>query len=223
MDQEVIGQFIAQVRKEKGLTQSQLADQLGISNRTISKWETGNGFPEVSLILPLCQALDINVNELLSGKSLSEKDYYQKAEGHMMSLLNEKEENLKKRSLAWAVFVLVIVTVVVLAFIVKSFEEQNALAYWSLLGYMLIFLFGGMGIMLFLYFDAEIYQCQHCQRRFKPTLRNYLSSPVRTLREKKFRLLGNNPWYRTLTCPHCQHFGRCTRVLTTEEGGEAYD
>ena len=88
MDQIIIGKFIASERKRKGYTQRQLADLLQISDKTISKWERGNGFPEVSLLLPLCRELDITVNELLSGERVSEedyqKDYQQKAEENMV-------------------------------------------------------------------------------------------------------------------------------------------
>lgn len=69
MDQIRIGRFIAQCRKTGGLTQRQLADGLGISDKTVSKWECGNGLPEVSLMLPLCEALGITVNDLLSGRA----------------------------------------------------------------------------------------------------------------------------------------------------------
>ena len=68
MNQVQIGRFLAQERKRKGYTQKQLSEKLGISDKTISKWECGNGFPEVSLLLPLCGELDITVNELLSGE-----------------------------------------------------------------------------------------------------------------------------------------------------------
>lgn len=68
MNQILIGRFITSERKKKGYTQRQLSEELGISDKTISKWECGNGFPEVSLILPLCNELDITVNELLSGQ-----------------------------------------------------------------------------------------------------------------------------------------------------------
>lgn len=84
MNQIVIGNFIASERKRKGYTQRQLADILQISDKTISKWERGNGFPEVSLLLPLCNELDITVNELLSGERVSEQDYQKKAEENMV-------------------------------------------------------------------------------------------------------------------------------------------
>ena len=75
MDQITTGKFIAEERKRKGYTQKQLAEILGISDKTISKWERGNGFPEVSLLLPLCEELDVTVNELLTGERVSEEDY----------------------------------------------------------------------------------------------------------------------------------------------------
>ena len=90
MDQGKIGAFIAQMRKEKKYTQRQLADLLGISDKTISKWECGNGLPEVSLMLPLCEALGITVNELLSGERLGEKAYREKAEENIVRLMREK-------------------------------------------------------------------------------------------------------------------------------------
>ncbi len=91
MDQKIIGKFIAEQRKEKSYSQKQLAELLGISDKTISKWECGNGLPEVSLMLPLCEILKINVNELLSGKRLSEDNYQSKAEENLASLVKEKE------------------------------------------------------------------------------------------------------------------------------------
>lgn len=92
MDQIKIGKFIAEMRKEQNLTQIDLADQLGISNKTISKWECGNGMPDYAVMETLCDILKINVNELLSGERLPSKDYNKKAEENMMSLIQESSE-----------------------------------------------------------------------------------------------------------------------------------
>ena len=92
MNQIKTGQFIAQIRKEKGMTQTQLADKLFISNKTVSKWETGKGMPEVSLMLPLCEELGINVNELLTGEKIPERNYIEKAEENIMNLVHEAQE-----------------------------------------------------------------------------------------------------------------------------------
>ena len=96
MDQIKIGKFIAEERKAKNYTQRELADKLRISDKTISKWERGNGFPEVSLLLPLCNELEITVNELLSGERLQEMDYKKKAEENMVNLVREAQESKKK-------------------------------------------------------------------------------------------------------------------------------
>ena len=70
MNNEKTGMLIAQIRKEKGLTQKQLADRIGVSNATISKWETAKGFPDISLIEPLAEVLDISVSEIIAGERL---------------------------------------------------------------------------------------------------------------------------------------------------------
>ena len=95
MNQEKISYFIQQTRKEHGMTQKELADKLGISDKTVSKWETGKGMPDMDFLIPLCSALDINVNELLSGEKLSLTNYSEKAEENMMNLLKENEEHRK--------------------------------------------------------------------------------------------------------------------------------
>lgn len=97
MNQVKIGQFIAEERKQKGYTQKQLAEILEISDKTISKWETGKGFPEISLLMPLCEALDINVNELLSGERVPESDYKRKAEENIMDLVQETQKPKTQR------------------------------------------------------------------------------------------------------------------------------
>lgn len=87
MDQTKIGRFLAACRKEKDLTQRQLAELLHVSDKTVSKWETGKGLPEAQLMLPLCEALGISVNELLSGERLTETEYQRKAEENMVNLI----------------------------------------------------------------------------------------------------------------------------------------
>ena len=100
MDQARIGKFIAEMRKAKRLTQRQLADALAISDKTVSKWECGKGLPEVSLMLPLCEALEITVNDLLSGERVSGTDYQRKAEENMVDLVRENQENRRRLALS---------------------------------------------------------------------------------------------------------------------------
>ena len=95
MDLKIIGQFIKEQRKTKGMTQIQLADKICVSEKTISKWECGNGFPDTSLMLPLCKALDISANELLSGKKLTSEEYIEQAESNLITLKSQENQKSK--------------------------------------------------------------------------------------------------------------------------------
>lgn len=92
MEQAMIGKFISACRKEKGFTQMQLAEKLNITNRAVSKWETGKSMPDVSLMLDLCNILGITVNELLSGERIIMEDYQKRAEENLMALQAKKEK-----------------------------------------------------------------------------------------------------------------------------------
>ena len=127
MDQIQIGKFIAKTRKSKNLTQKQLADALSISDKTVSKWECGKGLPEVSLMLPLCEMLNITVNDLLSGEKISETNYQEKAEGNMMNLIKENEENKKRMVLSVIIGTITIIAVCALI-VIASFVDIPTVA-----------------------------------------------------------------------------------------------
>lgn len=97
MNQEMIGKFIAECRKEKQLTQIQLADKLGITNRAVSKWETGKSIPDVSIMLELCDELEISVNELLCGRHLDMEEEKIENTNNILKipLIKEKIQNLQ--------------------------------------------------------------------------------------------------------------------------------
>ena len=96
MDQIKIGKFIAECRKAKGMTQMQLAESLGITDRAVSKWETGKTMPDSSIMLELCGLLEITVNDLLNGEHISSEDYAQKVEEQLVAVMQEKEQSDKK-------------------------------------------------------------------------------------------------------------------------------
>lgn len=96
MNQVKIGRFIAQCRKNKSLTQAQLAEKLNITDRAISKWETGKGMPDSSIMLELCNELGINVNELLSGEMIKMDKYEKLAEENLLELKRLEEIDNKK-------------------------------------------------------------------------------------------------------------------------------
>lgn len=96
MNQNDIGKFIAKCRKEKNLTQAQLAEQLNITDRAVSKWETGNSMPDSSIMLELCGILGITVNELLSGEKIHMENIENKADENLIALKRRDENNLSK-------------------------------------------------------------------------------------------------------------------------------
>lgn len=128
MDQIKIGKFIADMRKEQNLTQKQLADKLDISDRTISKWECGKGMPEVGLMLPLCEALNINVNELLAGEQISEEFYSDKAEENIIELIKENKKN-KKQTLQYIFGYLTAIFVVLAVFFISVPDNDMIINY----------------------------------------------------------------------------------------------
>lgn len=97
MEQAKSGKFIAEKRKEKGMTQKELAKQLGVGDKAISKWECGRGMPDHSFMVPLCDLLGITVNELLIGETVPENDYNESSKDIVLTLMKEKEA-LKRKS-----------------------------------------------------------------------------------------------------------------------------
>ena len=113
MDLERIGRFIAECRKEKELTQSQLAEKINITDKAVSKWETGKGLPDVSIMIELCNILGINVNELLSGQRLSKENYQEKANENIVSMIKVADKNRRTKNK----MILIIVIIMAIFFI----------------------------------------------------------------------------------------------------------
>lgn len=200
MDQVLIGKFIASERKRKGYTQKQLSEKLGISDKTISKWERGNGFPEVSLLLPLCGELDITVNELLSGERVSEEDYRKKAEENMVNLVREAQESKKKIILSAMVALLVIVAATPM-FVISGAIEMNTWIRVILIAIGFVVIVIGIAIACVLDRDAGAYECPECKTRFVPDMKDYIMG-AHTITKRR------------LVCPHCGAHKYCRKVLT---------
>ena len=133
MEQNMIGKFISTCRKEKGFTQMQLAEKLNITNRAVSKWETGKSMPDVSIMLELCEILGITVNELLSGERIKMEDYKKKAEENLIELQAKKEKAQKDFDFLSKILIPVFLLFFVLNMVLNFyFPEKN---YNGLLGF----------------------------------------------------------------------------------------
>lgn len=195
MEQRKIGKFIATERKTQGFTQRQLADRLGISDKTVSKWETGKGLPEVSLMIPLCETLHITVNDLLSGERVSESDYQKKAEDNMMDLIKENEENKKQMILSVICGTITIIAVCSLVIIASYMDLPMAVRILLIAGACLTAV-AGIGAAAMLEIRAGYFECPYCKTLFVPTMGEYV---------KGYHTITK----RRLTCPECGKTGMC--------------
>lgn len=98
MDQERIGKFIAKCRRDKKLTQKDLAEKLGVTDRAISNWENGKNMPDLSLFKPLCNCLGITINDLMSGEKVKETDYQGKLEENIMKTIDYTNRNIETKN-----------------------------------------------------------------------------------------------------------------------------
>ena len=121
MNNEKTGALIAQIRKEKELTQKQLADKIGVSNATISKWETGKGFPDISLLEPLSEALNVSVSEILLGERRENTENEDILLGRLVDL-SVKEQNRKIKIQNWIIAITVALLYLIISLLTRKWE-----------------------------------------------------------------------------------------------------
>lgn len=172
MDLTKIGEFIANCRKNKKMTQEQLAEKLCITNRAVSKWERGLSLPDASIMLELCNILDINVNELLNGEKIDMQNYNKKTENILLELA--KQDELKNKKLMTSMWTILITNFVfytaILLLAVITLEEGFILGTIICIS-TIIFLIAGF-IALKFEVDAGYYQCKNCHHKFVPTYKS---------------------------------------------------
>ena len=205
MDQIKIGKFIAQCRKDRGMTQLQLAEKLGITDRAVSKWETGKSMPDVGIIPELCQTLDITVNDLLSGEKVSSEQYSQKLEAKLLELIGEKE-NSDNRTLHVSMLMLALIFFLLLACqtIMQLMGEEGPLViYFAILA---VVLFAYYPLFLILRNQRTVgkFQCPNCGHTYMPGFWRMLIG------------LGGLRKLRTV-CPECKKRGWHPRVYVDPE------
>ena len=132
MDQVKVGKFIAQLRKERGLTQEALGQKLGVTNKTVSRWENGNYMPDIELLVPLGEILRVSGNELLAGERRTDEQFRRQADENLVEAVRESSFDLKERTEffkkkwlrdnVWLIVVSVLVCVV--ACVKLSFDRQ---------------------------------------------------------------------------------------------------
>ena len=136
MDQEKIGKFIAELRKEQNLTQQELAEKLGVSSKSISRWENGRTLPDYSLIKDLCKTLNISINELFSGEKIASKNFKEIADNNLLNALENSAFTLKEKIKYYGdkwdkehFFELTIAMIVIVGFIIYGFIKDNGIQF----------------------------------------------------------------------------------------------
>ena len=172
MDQVRIGQFIAECRKKKDLTQAQLAERLGITDRAVSKWENGRSMPDSSIMLALCKELEISVNDLLCGEVVSMENYNKELENKLLEVVKEKEK-ADKNLLSLEIVVGVMCAAILLG--LTAFASFLQLEEWLRVVLILIGLVPFLVCLPFLIKieqTAGYYECKECGHRYIPTFKS---------------------------------------------------
>lgn len=197
MDQLKIGRFIAECRKDAGLTQKQLAEKLNITDRAVSKWETGKALPDSSIMLELCLILKITVNDLLSGEVITMDNYNKELENRLIEMVKQKEES-DKRLLNMEIVVGVICIVFMLTLTVIASYVQ--IEEWLRI---LLILIGLAPILIACPFMLKIeqvagyYECKKCGHRYVPAYKNvFLAMHINRTRYLKCPECGKKSWQK---------------------------
>lgn len=125
MDRMKIGMFIAMCRKEKSITQEQLAEMLGVTSKSVSKWENGICLPDAMLYEPLCNVLEITINEFFAGHRIKNEDYKRIADENLMQMLKYKLYCLSRKDITFQEFDNALTRISELTAQLKAFKTKN--------------------------------------------------------------------------------------------------
>ena len=203
MDQVKIGRFIAECRKNANLTQMQLAEKLNITDRAVSKWETGKAMPDSSIMLDLCDVLKISVNDLFSGEVVTVDNYNKKLENNLLEMVKQKEQ-ADKRLLFLEIFIGIVVSVILLALIfVAAFVPMADWLRIVLIVAGIIPFAIGVAYAIRIEQVAGYYECAKCGHRYVPTYSSVLWA-------------AHINRTRHMRCPKCNEKSWQKKVLSKE-------
>lgn len=169
MDQIKIGKFIAFCRKSQSLTQAQLAEKLDITDRAISKWETGKSMPDSSIMLKLCDILKITVNELLKGERVDMKEYYKAAEENLLQMKRQEEEINRKLLHLEAVVGYTCSAAFLIMIFAAGFAVESLIWRVILIAAAAVIFLVGIVYALKIEREAGYYLCGECGHRYVPS------------------------------------------------------
>lgn len=203
MDQIKIGKFIAKSRKSKNLTQAQLAEKLGITDRAVSKWETGKAMPDTAIMLELCDLLHITVNDLLNGEKISMDNYKEKTNELLMEFAKEKEKSDKRLLFVEVIMGVICMLVLFALTLVASLVTMEEWLRTTLILIGLAPILIASPFMLKIEQVAGYYECQHCKHKYVPSF-------------KSVNLAMHFGRTRYMRCPECNKKSWQKKTLTKD-------
>ena len=199
MNQVKIGKFIAECRKNKNMTQAELAEKLNITDRAISKWETGKGMPDSSIMLDLCNELRITVNELLSGEMIDMEQKNEQLDELIFQMAkNEERYHKRLRHSAYVIVLTSLAALICLMTLISLLIPECGFQDFLIIVSVILFI---IPCIIALKFKVETgyYECKNCQHMFVP---NY----------KEIALLMQTPTRRLLKCTKCGKWTWCKKI-----------
>ena len=204
MDIIKIGNFIRECRKNKNLNQKQLADKLFVEPKTISKWETGNGLPDVSIMKKLCNELEISLSELFLGEHIKEKSNEIITEKILLEEIKKEGLQNKKNLIGEILIGCAFIAVIIILILFIGFAPIAT--YLKIILIALAFIFIVVGVVGLVILDANIgyFECAECHERFIPSVKDYTFG-LHTLKKRR------------LTCPRCGKKTWCCKKMIKKD------
>ena len=197
MDLIKIGKFIAECRKKNNLTQMQLAEKLNITDRAVSKWETGKTLPDSSIMLALCDILKITVNDLLSGEVITVDNYNAELEKKLVEMVKEKEQADKRLLNAEIVMGVICVAILFAMAIIASIINMEEWLRITLIVIGMVPLLIATPFMLKIEQTAGYYECKECGHRYVPTFKAvFIAQHKGRTRKMKCPECGKKSWQK---------------------------
>lgn len=197
MDQIKIGKFISERRRAAGLTQLQLAEMIGITDRAVSKWETGRALPDSSIMLELCEILKITVNDLLSGEVIKVDNYKMETEKQLLNMVKEKEES-DRRLLKMEIImgIATIIPFLAACLFVSVYPLKEWVAVLAVLLGLVPFLIAAP-FMMRIEQKAGYYECKACGHRYVPRFVSvFLAMHTGRTRFMRCQSCGKRTWQK---------------------------
>ena len=203
MDTIKIGNFIKECRNKKQMTQQQLGEKLFVEAKTISKWETGKGIPDVSIMYSLCEVLDISLKELFLGEKINDEHKEKELEKIILETF-EREKRINKRNIIGEIIVGIIL--ILLGLISILTVSYASLSYPLRLLFIVLTILCecvGIGGLAILDANTGYYECESCHERFVPAMKEYVFG-LHTMKKRK------------LPCPKCGKKTWCSKKISKE-------